>query len=319
MAAGKKQVLIAVYEILRQYSDAGHPLSIGQKGDMLAGFYGIHAERKSISRNIRLLKELGYDLHLHGEAGREGYYLQSRPFSDGQLRALIEVVWSSPYIAQRQAQELTGRLAGLSTVHFSSRFRQVRRLGQGRRAGEGLLFDNLERIGEAIERRRKLRFCCQGYGLDGTLHPAEDKAYQVSPFELICAGGDYYLLAAEDGADCVRRYRVDRMARVALLEDTALERSALPGGGMEAPSCRRAVLQAGRSRIDDVVDAFGPETPMRPIGSRRFEFTVDAPLQQIVGWVLRYAAEVTVVEPPELKALLAQQAKLIYDRFAAEP
>ena len=58
---------------------------------------------------------------------------------------------------------------------------------------------------------------------------------------------------------------------------------------------------------------------MRPIGSRRFEFTVDAPLQQIVGWVLRYAAEVTVVEPPELKALLAQQAKLIYDRFAAEP
>ena len=62
MAAGKKQVLMAVYEILRQYSDAGHPLSIGQMGDMLAGFYGIHAERKSISRNIRLLKELGYDL-----------------------------------------------------------------------------------------------------------------------------------------------------------------------------------------------------------------------------------------------------------------
>ena len=62
MAAGKKQVLIAVYEILRQYSDAGHPLSIGQMGDMLAGFYGIHAERKSISRNIRLLKELGYDV-----------------------------------------------------------------------------------------------------------------------------------------------------------------------------------------------------------------------------------------------------------------
>lgn len=319
MAAGKKQVLMAVYEILRQYSDAGHPLSIGQMGDMLAGVYGISAERKSISRNIRLLKELGYDLHLHGEAGQEGYYLQSRLFSDGQLRALIEALWSCPYITQRQAQELAGRLASLSTVHFSSRFRQVRRLEQGRRAGDGLLFDNLERIGEAIERRLKLRFCCQSYGLDGALHLTVDKTYQVSPFELTCAGGNYYLLAAEDGMDCVSRYRVDRMARVALLEDMALERSALPGGGMVASSCRRAVLQAGRSRVDDVVDAFGPGTPMRPIGSRRFEFTVDAPIQQIIGWVLRYAETVSVLEPPELKALLSQQAKLIYDRFAAEP
>lgn len=55
---------------------------------------------------------------------------------------------------------------------------------------------------------------------------------------------------------------------------------------------------------------------MRAIDSRSFEFSVDAPLETMALWAMRFAAEVTVVEPPELKALLARQAKLIYDRFA---
>ena len=316
MATGKKQILIAVYEILRQYSDAGHPLSIGQVGDMLSGVYGICAERKAISRNIRLLKEMGYDLHLHGEAGQEGYYLQSRPFSDEQLRLVMEGVFSSRYIQKQQAQELANRLSGLSTVHFSNCLRQVKRLNHRCRAGADALFENLERLGEAIERQRKLCFCRQSYGLDGRLYPWAGSKHRVSPYELVCDGEFYYLLAAEDGADCVDRYRVDKMTQIELMEDKARDRKTLPDGGRQTHQAKRAVLRMDRSHIDEVVDVFGADTPMRAIDSRSFEFSVDAPLETMALWAMRFAAEVTVVEPPELKALLARQAKLIYDRFA---
>ncbi len=316
MATGKKQILLAVYEILRQYSDEGHPLSIGQVGDMLAGVYGICAERKAISRNIRLLKAWGYDLHLHGEEGQDGYYLRNRPFSDDQLRILMEGVLSYPYIPTQQAHAIARRLANLSTVHFYSRLEQISR--PERSQGVGELIPNLERLEEAIEKRRKVCFRYLAYGLDGALHLQGDQMVCVSPYELASAGGHYVLMAAEDGSDDVRRYRVDRMAAVQLLEHQAQQRKTLPGEWTAPRHPRPAVLRLDRSQMDDAVEAFGENISMRPMGEQRLVCTVDMPLETVANWVLCHDGEVEVLEPQELKALLFQRAQRIIQRLSED-
>ena len=55
----KKSALIRILQIFEKYSDFNHPLKQNDIIEILEHDYGIIVERKSISRNISLLKELG--------------------------------------------------------------------------------------------------------------------------------------------------------------------------------------------------------------------------------------------------------------------
>lgn len=53
----KKLALIRIWQILKDYSDYGHPLTQEDIAVKLENEYGIVIERKAISRNLSLLKE----------------------------------------------------------------------------------------------------------------------------------------------------------------------------------------------------------------------------------------------------------------------
>ena len=53
----KKLALIRILQILKEYSDENHPLTQEEIINILKREYGINVERKSISRNLSLLKD----------------------------------------------------------------------------------------------------------------------------------------------------------------------------------------------------------------------------------------------------------------------
>ena len=55
----KKLALLRVLEILETYSDSEHPLKQEDILNLLSKDFGIELERKTIGRNIALLKEAG--------------------------------------------------------------------------------------------------------------------------------------------------------------------------------------------------------------------------------------------------------------------
>ena len=74
----KKLALIRIWQILKDYSDYGHPLTQEDIAVKLENEYGIVIERKAISRNLSLLKEAGIDI----ESRKAGSYLECRDFED---------------------------------------------------------------------------------------------------------------------------------------------------------------------------------------------------------------------------------------------
>jgi hypothetical protein len=60
--------------------------------------YGIAAERKSICRDINILKDdAGYDIAL-SEDNKQGYYMVSRDFEDWELKILIDAIWGAKFL-----------------------------------------------------------------------------------------------------------------------------------------------------------------------------------------------------------------------------
>ena len=58
----KKALIVRLYQVLYEYSDAEHPLTQSEIIDLLDKNYGLEAERKAIGRNVSCLMEMGVDI-----------------------------------------------------------------------------------------------------------------------------------------------------------------------------------------------------------------------------------------------------------------
>ena len=110
----KKLALTRIKEIFETYSDFEHPLTQNDIAEHLDHDYGINIDRKTIGRNISLLKETGIEI----ESDHRGSYLGSRLFEDSELRMLIDGILCSKYITAKHSEDLIKRICGLSNISF---------------------------------------------------------------------------------------------------------------------------------------------------------------------------------------------------------
>ena len=190
---GKKAAILCLLEILRRYSDIDHPLSMHQLIQYLHKNYGISAERKSVSRNISLLLEMGMDISTYDE-NHKGYFLREREFDNLELRILIDSVMTSRYIPESDAKRLIHKLESLGSIYFRHQVRHVHSLPSWPHQHNKAFFFNLDLINEAIDLGQKISFTYNQYGTDGRLHPVR-RNFIVSPYALIAANTQYYLVA----------------------------------------------------------------------------------------------------------------------------
>ena len=117
----KKLALTRIKEIFETYSDFEHPLTQNDIAEHLDHDYGINIDRKTIGRNISLLKETGIEI----ESDHRGSYLGSRLFEDSELRMLIDGILCSKYITAKHSEDLIKRICGLSNIYFRSHIKNM--------------------------------------------------------------------------------------------------------------------------------------------------------------------------------------------------
>ena len=175
----KKLALIRILQIFQQHSDYDHPLTQEDIAAFLEQEYGIIIERKAIGRNISLLKEAGYQI----ESGRNGSYLDEREFEDSELHMLIDGVLNSKYITAKHSKDLIEKLCGLSNKYFRAHVKNVHSVNDWSKTDNQALFYNIERIDDAIEQGRQIRFDYNKYGVDKKLH--RTATHRASPYQLV--------------------------------------------------------------------------------------------------------------------------------------
>ncbi|MBQ1334025.1 MAG: WYL domain-containing protein [Clostridia bacterium] len=319
----KKLALIRILQIFQKHSDCDHPLTHEDIAGYLDREYGITLERKSIGRNISLLKEAGFEI----ESRRAGSYLEAREFTDAELRILIDGVLSSKHISARYSKELISKLCALSSKYFRSHVKHIYSVGEWDKTENQSLFYNIELIDEAIEQNRQIRFDYNRYGADKKLH--KSRTHYVSPYQLILHNQRYYLMARNEYWGNMAYYRLDRITNMTVTKnaltpvkqvegyekgiDYKLLSTALPYMYTDRPE--RVEFVAGEHLIDQIIDWFGKDVRISKRDDGNVTVSVIASPMAMEHWAMQYAGYVTVTSPAKLSDRVKSRLKEASEKY----
>ena len=304
----KKLALLRILQVLERYSDEEHLLTQEEIARLIAQEYGIELERKAVGRNLSLLREAGYEI----ASERGGCCLAVRPFTDAELRMLIDGVLSSKHIAARYSKDLIEKLCALSSKYFRAHVKYVYAVNEWDKTENKTLFYNIELIDEAIEQGKQVRFEYNRYGADGQLH--KSRAHHASPYQLILHNQRYYLMARNEWWKDMTYYRLDLITNMTITEDRLTPlcevegfengidykelSTALPYMYNDRPE--RVEFLIERSVIDQVIDWFGKDVKIEPAEEDRYKVAVKVSPLAMKHWAMQYAPHVRVLSPASL-------------------
>lgn len=311
----KKLALLRTLEILEKYSDCDHPLKQEEIIKYLSDDYGIEVERKTIGRNLALLKEAGYEI----ESVKQGSFLVERRFEDSELRLLIDGVLASKYITAKHSKELIDKLCGLSNKYFRRHVKNIYSINDWGKTDNQSLFYSIEIIDEAIESGKMVQYDYNKYGIDKTLQKSSFQ--RVSPYQLILHNQRYYLMGYSKYWGHMVFHRLDHITNIKVSDRDAIPirdvegyqnginyqelTTAMPYMYNDKPE--RIVFSADEKTIDHVIDWFGKVVEIKPDGNKML-FTINASPKAMLYWAVQYADEVEILKPislrEEIKAFL---------------
>ena len=101
--AHKKLKILYIAQLLMEQTDEEHTVTVKDIISYLERL-GIPAERKAIYDDLALLEDFGMDI-VRTKTKTHHYYLGQREFELPELKLLIDVVQSSPFLTARAASQ----------------------------------------------------------------------------------------------------------------------------------------------------------------------------------------------------------------------
>lgn len=306
----KKLALIRIWQIFNKYSDYDHPLTQDDIAEHLERDYGIVIERKAISRNISLLKEVGVDI----ESRRAGSYIEGREFEDSELKLLIDGVLCSKHINPKHSADLIEKLCGLSNKYFRSHVKNIHSVHDWNKTENKALFFNIEMVDTAIEEGKQLQYDYNKYGIDKKLHKSSFQ--RVTPYLLILHNQHYYLMAHSSYWKDMVFHRLDRISNMSFYDKPVMPLRDVPGyeNGIDyrkisstmpymyTDTPERIQFLTEEWMADQVIDWFGTDVTMNKVGDgAKIEVSLLASPLAMEHWAMQYVNHVEVTAPEHLR------------------
>lgn len=306
----KKLALIRIWQILKDYSDYGHPLTQEDIAVKLENEYGIVIERKAISRNLSLLKEAGIDI----ESRKAGSYLECRDFEDSELHMLIDGVLSSKHITAKHSKDIIERLCGLSNKYFRSNVKHIHSVNDWQKTDNQALFYNIELIDTAIEEGKQIHYDYNKYGTDKKLHKSSHQ--YVTPYLMILHNQRYYLMAYSEYWSNMVFHRLDRITNMVIADKKATPIHNIPGyeSGINYKELSSAMPYMYTDRleyidfiadvgiIDQIIDWFGSDIRiLKTAEESKVMVIVKASPNAMVHWAMQYIDHVEIIAPASVR------------------
>lgn len=296
-----KQRLLAIMEILQQETDEDHRLA-AQEIEKKLEQRGISAERKSIYRDIELLRDAGWDII----SGRSGYCLASREFELAELKLLADAVQCSRCITEKKSLELIEKLEKLTSRYLAVQLRRQLHLVGRPKAENEQIYYNVDALYEAISKNSEITFRYMEYN-SSRERVYRPKQYRASPYGLCWDNENYYLVAHTEERGKTH-YRVDRMAQIELLgtprkspelyQDLNMAQYAKSVFGMYNGSPTQVRLEFPEELASSAIDRFGRDVMMVPHDNGTFTLTTKIALSPVFySWVFSFSGRVKILEP----------------------
>lgn len=327
MAAGpnQKQKLLILAQIFARETDDRHGLTLQEIAERLENA-GVNAERKTLYRDLDELQRFGYDIIAQQDGRLVRYHMGARDFELAELKLLVDAVQSAKFISEKKSRELIGKLEGqVSRYEAGQLHRQVLLTGRVKTDNERIYY-TVDLLHQAIGENVQIRFHYFQWTRARKKALRRDGGwYVVSPWALLWDDENYYLAAYDAEAQKLKHYRVDKMLDLELLvaprqgeecwrarNQADYSRSVF---GMHGGESVTVTLECRNEMAGVLIDRFGQDLILSPLGDDRFTAQVDAvPSPHFLGWIIALGDGVRVTGPESVTEKLRLEA----ERLAAQ-
>ena len=217
----QKIKLLKLYELLRKETDEQHPISRVQLCRRLNEM-GISSNVRTLSLDIRVLRENGYEILRFLKDKEKFYYVPERELSVPEIKILIDTLQAASFITEGQTSELIKKVAAIAGDHKAELMKANMVCFNTRKHTNEAIFRTVEGIEDAILQKKQITF--NYFHLDEnaernyvTTDTGEVKCYCVEPVALVFNDDNYYLMAySENHPDTTASYLTSAWAGCSL-------------------------------------------------------------------------------------------------------
>ena len=153
----RKIKLLKLLELLRQDTDEQHPMTTNQICARLAQM-GILCDRRTLSKDITLLNDQGYEVMDTPVGHEKGYFVEDRSFSIPELKILMDAVQASSFITEKKTGELLEKLAVLGGSHRAEILKgNIVKFKTTKHSNEQIFY-NVDALERAVDQQKKVLF-----------------------------------------------------------------------------------------------------------------------------------------------------------------
>jgi hypothetical protein len=300
----QKLKLLVLKDYLEQNTDPEHPATIHDLTAYLES-RDIHAERKSVYRDIQLLLDYGCDI-VATKGKTASYYMNAGVFDLAELKLLADAVLASKFLTEKKSSVLLKKLGSLTSRQRAVELRRSMVVSGRVKSMNESVFYNVDALHEAIRTNSQIRFRYFEWNRD------KERVYRkgvrtASPYALRWDDSNYYLIAhtPEYG---ITHFRVDKMNSIQLTGEPRVQTEEtkqldLANYGKEVFGMFNGELQTVRMRFENglagvVIDRFGKDIMLIPDGDAHFICAAEVMVSPVFyAWIASFGTRARLLSP----------------------
>jgi len=316
----QKIKLLKLMELLRQETDENHPITTSGICRRL-GEMGISCERRTVGKDIKVLRQQGFEIMSELSGHENSYWISDRSFELPELKILMDAVQAARFIPEDKTNLLITKIAALGGSHQAELLKgNVVRFNTRKHSNQAIFY-NVQAIEEALQQKKKISF--RYYDLDENLEKVyrmEGGRYFTEPVSLIYDDNNYYMISYSKKYDHLVSYRVDRMDQTRFenepISEVAL--SKIDGAGTLVEEAFRMYLGEKKTvtlhfhdrLIGVMYDKFGEDLHISRLDSQRCKAQVNVQISPpFWGWLLQYPKDLYLAGPDDVVSEYSEQLR----------
>lgn len=324
----QKLKLLLLLDLLKQYTDADHPLTAEALCDRLAE-RDIPCERKSIYSDIAILQEYGYDIVCSHTEPR-GFFLAYRDFEVPEVCLLCDAVESAAFISTAKSRQLVKKLEGLLSESEAGKLHRGVFLDQRVKSDNEKTYLIIDGLASAIDEMKKVELTYRRRSIENGRLTRSNRKFTVSPYALAWVEDHYYLICNNEKYDNLMHLRVDRIAEAVTTGETARSFREVSeyqtffdvadyvgkSFNMFGGEPERITFRCENRLLEQMIDRFGEKTPFKPDDADHFTFRTKALVSDgLIGKILQYGGALEVLSPESLREAVAEKIKHLAETY----
>ena len=322
----QKLKLLVIKDYLEQNTDEAHPVTANELLHHLEQ-QGIHAERKSLYRDIQCLEDFGCDI-IRTTGKNAGYAFGSGLFDLAELKLLADAVLASKFLTERKSSQLIQKLGTLTSRHQAVSLRRSMVVsGRVKSMNESVIY-NVDDIHQAILANSQITF--RYFEWDRNKQRIYRKGVRTaSPYGLCWDDSNYYLVAYTEKHG-ITHFRVDKMAQIRQtgaprIQNEQTRTLDLSSYGRQVFGMFNGELTQVRMRFENslagvVLDRFGKEIMLIPDGEDHFTCMAEVRLSPLFySWVASFGTRVQLLSPQRVVEAFTRNCREILALYEQTP